>query len=623
MPIRLNAFLISIFLVISFLGFGQEGNVLETLEKEIPFQVFKTQDANLDFQKVLASSDGFKAPNTFKEKTHPDDIYWIQLDLGNIISQPTPSRTFYLKLNIFDYGHVFYQVDGSIAKKPIGQFEKTNITQKIETSYYYSFITLNTKNLIESRYLFIKAQRITFNEDIKNWHFNHCVSPPNSYMTTKDFFNQAIYYFFAGLCFIMWFSTLSFFFLLRKREYLHYSFYIVVTFIYLAGNKFGIYQLLFNDNYLIHVISQSFLMLANLSYVLFFMSFLGTKRDYPGLHKIGEVLIFLNAATLVLICIYYARNNVVDVVSIIMNSFQSTCVIALAALLYLLFTSKSLLGRIIAAASLAYALGPLARILLVEPNDGLYLDGTYYLIIGDSLEMVIFAFGLNYKFHLELRKNFQLQQEAYINKTKALRAQINPHFIFNSLNSIQHLVTKNDKVSTLKYISKFGRLTRNILESSIDTDAILGEEIKILEDYLELESLRFDKAFSFKINVDQNLDVEDVKMPSMILQPFAENAIVHGLLPKKDGVKELTINFKKGNGVVICEVEDTGVGREVAKNRKHIYQKEKKSRGLEVTKQRLESLSDDPNSIKIIDKIDHNNQPLGTKVIIKIPTDHF
>ncbi|UII81498.1 sensor histidine kinase [Flagellimonas sp. CMM7] len=274
---------------------------------------------------------------------------------------------------------------------------------------------------------------------------------------------------------------------------------------------------------------------------------------------------------------------------------------------------------IVVFATIALALGGLARYYWAAPEDGLHLDSLYYMIIGSSIEVIIFAFGLNYKANTEFRENFRLKEEALVNKTKALRAQINPHFIFNSLNSIQHLVTKNDKVSTLKYISKFGRLTRNVLENSIDTDAILGEEIKILEDYLELESLRFDKAFSFKINVDPNLDVEDVKMPSMILQPFAENSIVHGLLPKKDGVKALTINFKKGNGVVICEVEDTGVGREVAKKRIHTYQKEKKSRGLEVTKQRLESFGEALNPLEIIDIQDINGNALGTKVIIRIP----
>ncbi len=615
MPKPLKFILILLLTVPTFLGFGQEQSVLETFEKEIPFLVFKAQDVNLNFQQVLTSPHLFKASDTFKEKTRPEDIYWIRLDFENLLSEAILNKNFYLKLNIFDYGHVFYQVDGSTTQKPLGQFEKSNIAQKIGTSYYYSFITLNTKNLIEKRYLLIKAQRITFNEDLNNWHFKYCISPPNAYMTTKDFFKQVIYYFFAGLCFIMWFSTLSFFILLRNREYLYYSIYIIVTFIYLAGNKFGIYDLFLGNSYLKHNLSQSFLILANLSYVLFVMSYLRTKRDYPGIHKVCKILVVLNIATLVLIGVFYS----VDTVSIVKYSYEFTCAIALIAIIYLFLTSKNLLGRIIALASFAYSMGPLLRIYFVEPEDGLYLDGTYFLILGVSLEMVIFVFGLNYKFHLELRENFQLQQEAFVSKTKALRAQINPHFIFNSLSSIKHLVLKKENQNAVKYLSKFGRLSRNILESSIETNATLSEEIKMLEDYLELESLRFDNAFSYTIKVDDTLNTDVAELPSMILQPFVENAIVHGLLPKESADKKLTINFILGGNELVCEVEDNGVGRKQAQQRKHIYQKDKKSRGLEITKLRLESIVNNRDYLQIIDKVDNNNVPLGTKVVVKIP----
>lgn len=607
--------IISTFLSLSFLGFGQEQSVLEVFEKEIPFLVYKTQGVNLDFQEVMTSSGLFKDPDTFKEKTNPEEVYWIRLDFENLLSKENPNKDFYLQLNIFDYGHVFYQVGGSTTQKPIGQFEKSNITEKIGTSYYYSFITLNTKNLIENRYLLIKAQRITFNEDVNNWHFKYCISPPNTYMTTKDFFKQVIYYFFAGLCFIMWFSTLSFFILLRNREYLYYSIYIVVTFIYLAGNKFGIYDLFLGNSYLKHNLSQSFLILGNLSYVLFVMSYLRAKRDYPGIYKVCKILVILNIATLVLIGIFYS----VDTVSIVMYSYEFTCAIALIAIIYLFLTSKNLLGRIIALASFAYSMGPLLRIYFVEPEDGLYLDGTYYLILGVSLEMVIFVFGLNYKFHLELRENFQLQQEAFVSKTKALRAQINPHFIFNSLSSIKHLVLQKDNRNAVKYLSKFSRLSRNILESSIETNATLSEEVKMLEDYLELESLRFDNAFSYTIKVDDVLNVDLIELPSMILQPFVENAIVHGLLPKEGADKKLSISFMSEDDQILCEVEDNGVGRTRAKQRRHIYQKDKKSRGLEITKLRLASIVDNEDYLQIIDKVDENNVALGTKVIIKIP----
>lgn len=611
--------LVLILFHLGILGFAQKQNQSFDIGKELPFKVFKTRDASFTEQNILDSPHLFKAPNNYTGKTHPDDIYWIQLDFIDWLNPVKLDSTMYLKLNTFDYGDLFYQNQGTVAKRPIGQFDKKNISKKISASYYYSFLTFNAKDLIENRYLILKVQRVVFNEEIKNWHFTYYQLNPNSYMTSGDFSKEIPYYFFAGLCFIMWLSTISFFFMLRKPEFLYYSFYIIVTFIYVTGNKFGIYRFFFDDNYLIHWISQSFLILANLAYVFFFVNYLRSKKDYPVIHLIAQIVAWLNVITIILICVYYGTKNINGLIYVINYSFQILCVLAIMGLIYLLFIGKGPLAYFVAFATLAYCIAPILRIHLAQPEDGLFLDSLYYLIIGCSIEMVIFAFGLNYKVHLELRENFQLQQDAFINKTKALRAQINPHFIFNSLNSIQHLVSKNNKVGTLKYLSKFGRLTRNILESSFETNVMLNKEIKLLTDYLELESLRFDNAFSYSINVDENLNPEEIELPFMILQPFAENSIIHGLLPKKGGDKKLSINFSKENDFMICEVEDNGVGRQMAKLRLHIYQKEKKSRGLEVTKQRLESIGENPENLQIIDKVDEENNSLGTKVIIKIP----
>ena len=222
----------------------------------------------------------------------------------------------------------------------------------------------------------------------------------------------------------------------------------------------------------------------------------------------------------------------------------------------------------------------------------------------------------------EHKQKMHFEKESYVNKTKALRAQINPHFIFNSLSSIQNLVTKNDKKQALNYLSKFGRLTRNILESSIDTNVLLSDEIKMLNDYLELESLRFNENFKFYINVDNELNTMNIEMPMLIFQPFVENAILHGLLNKISKDKVLTINFKKERYFMICEIDDNGIGRKASLEKKSVYKK--KSRGLEVTEERLMMLNQmekNKANIKILDKYDFKGEPTGTKVIIGIPID--
>ncbi|HZH68926.1 MAG TPA: histidine kinase, partial [Flavobacteriaceae bacterium] len=215
-----------------------------------------------------------------------------------------------------------------------------------------------------------------------------------------------------------------------------------------------------------------------------------------------------------------------------------------------------------------------------------------------------------------------LKQDAFDNKISALRAQMNPHFIFNSLNSIQHLITSDKKEAAVKYLNKFSLLMRNLLESSIESNIVLTDEIKLLHKYLELESLRFDYAFSYQIEVHENLNPDSVEMPILIVQPFVENAILHGLLSKKNGDKKLHILFRKEKNILICEIDDNGIGRHASEHLKPLLKKTRKSRGISVTENRLQIQNQfEENNITIIDKVDKNGEASGTKVIIKIQID--
>ncbi len=204
---------------------------------------------------------------------------------------------------------------------------------------------------------------------------------------------------------------------------------------------------------------------------------------------------------------------------------------------------------------------------------------------------------------------------------KALRAQMNPHFIFNSLNSIQHFITKNDQESAHKYLSKFAKLMRMILESSKKFTTSIEDETKALEFYLELEALRFENRFDYKINIDKSIDISNTEIPTMIIQPYIENAIWHGLMNKESkGTISLTIKDK--DNAIQCIIEDDGIGRKMAKELRKERKTEYKSVGMLVTKERLEILNDiydNKTYVKIKDLVDENNKSMGTKVIIMIP----
>jgi LytS/YehU family sensor histidine kinase len=212
----------------------------------------------------------------------------------------------------------------------------------------------------------------------------------------------------------------------------------------------------------------------------------------------------------------------------------------------------------------------------------------------------------------------EIQQRLAQSEMRALRSQMNPHFIFNAINSIQHYVLTNEKELANKYLVKFSRLMRNILELSKEELISLREELDTARLYLEIESLRFNNAFEFNINTEPNIDAGTVRMPPLLIQPFIENAIWHGLL-LKEGPKKLTINVRKYNGHVEVIVDDNGIGREMA-GRFQNEELKRKSFGFEITRERLDQLQK-ANGVaihfQVHDKV-QNGSAAGTQVRITI-----
>ncbi|MFD2098807.1 sensor histidine kinase [Flagellimonas iocasae] len=201
---------------------------------------------------------------------------------------------------------------------------------------------------------------------------------------------------------------------------------------------------------------------------------------------------------------------------------------------------------------------------------------------------------------------------------KMLRAQMNPHFIFNSLSSIRYLVSTNDKKAALTYLNKFSKLLRQILETSVNVSLVLHEEIELLKIYVELEALRFDNSFSYTFNIDENLDLYQYEVPMLLVQPYIENAILHGLLPN-EGPKKLSVSFKDEKDYIVCIIEDNGVG--IGKTKKET-KKERISRGMSITAQRIDALKNfSSQKLVTVEDLNSNGQS-GTRVTILIPKDH-
>jgi len=220
---------------------------------------------------------------------------------------------------------------------------------------------------------------------------------------------------------------------------------------------------------------------------------------------------------------------------------------------------------------------------------------------------------------LEMEKNIiELEQEA-------ARLQMNPHFIFNSLNSIQGFIAQNDAFLAKRFLAKFARLMRLILENAREEYIPLGNELEMLENYLELEKLTTNNKFEYEVSIEGSIDPEATEIPPMMIQPFIENAIIHGIKNKKD-TGSIRLVFRVKDELLYCEVTDNGIGRKKSAENNASTSSKRKSTGILVTKKRLEQIKVQSGlsaGVEIEDLYDENNNPAGTRVIITVPYEIY
>ncbi len=204
---------------------------------------------------------------------------------------------------------------------------------------------------------------------------------------------------------------------------------------------------------------------------------------------------------------------------------------------------------------------------------------------------------------------------------KALKSQMNPHFSFNSMNSIQSFILENKQDEALAFIAKYSKLIRLILNNSAKPFISLQEEINALQLYLDIEQVRLNNKFSYQFLITSEIDPDAIKIPSMILQPYIENAIWHGI-SNKEGRGSIQISFTVKNNILNCSIEDDGVGRLKAQALKSKRSIKYKSFGLDITNERVKLINSSRKimGVKIIDLYDVTKKPTGTRVEIKVVT---
>ncbi len=259
----------------------------------------------------------------------------------------------------------------------------------------------------------------------------------------------------------------------------------------------------------------------------------------------------------------------------------------------------------------------------------IWLNPIVLSLLGITFLFILFA--LYKRQILKIQKQNQLaldkinlEKNANQSKLKAIKSQMNPHFFYNALNTLQSYILSNEKKQAIEYLSKFSNLTRTILELTEKDFISVNEEIKTLKLYLDIEKVRFEDDFNYEIITNSELDNEHIKIPSMLLQPYVENAIKHGLLHKKEN-KELKISFEKNNDILKITIDDNGIGRQKSGELNAIKNKNHNSFATEAMQNRIDLLNQYNHkniSIVITDKTNLLEQSIGTTVTFEIPISY-
>lgn len=480
----------------------------------------------------------------------------------------------------------------------------------------------------------------------------------------KDFeyINNLVTYFFTGA---IAFGFFFFFFLLIKSRYPVFGFYALFLFtqvlygviqfdVYTTPGNFFLTRFNWDD-----YASEVIVFVGQAAYVYFMTLWLELKSRYVKIYWFFVGLSFFFLAYAISIWSVYMFDRHSHLINILNSGIRVASVFIQAIVFYLLlFKVKSpVKGYVLAGTSfvLLFGVGFVTMNLkgvFDHTQFELFDNGSWYMI-GIMLECMCFASGLGLRYFLIDQSNRKLQaenikalegklvieQEARENERKladlnqevtnqqltALRAQMNPHFIFNALNSIQKYVVTGNVDEANSYLSKFSKLQRMILSYSDENFISLDKELEVLKLYLELEQLRLTNEFHYELIVDPDIEPEEINIPPMLIQPFAENAIWHGLIPKQ-GEKNLSITFQlEDEDTLLCVIDDNGIGRQAArinKEQKQAASPINKSRGMSLVSNRLALLERKYGkefSVEVTDKANEAGKSEGTRVSLKVP----
>ncbi|MFN8253485.1 MAG: histidine kinase [Ferruginibacter sp.] len=430
----------------------------------------------------------------------------------------------------------------------------------------------------------------------------------NSFRDADQMRIQLVYHsFIIGGLFIISIFMFAQYFLNKDKAYLYYSAYGLC--IFLLSEK--IMELNCNINLLSyffpyyvfysHVILQ---LLASFFYIGFLKRLLGFSASTKAVFRYSKIVQQMILTGCVLYCVTFFLDEQSAFTNIIYNYGALISTLVMLPLLVLLFLLKRK-DPAIRFFLTGFSIVVVAALTVVYINrSGLYtklgqLHPVAIIELGFFLEMIFFGLALGYKTHRQKLEKESIQQQKNETEIAALKAQMNPHFIFNCINSIDAFIHTNDKYNATLYLNKFAKLLRNILDSSKQNTVAFSKDVETLRLYIELEELRHENKFRTKTDIDNELLNSDYKVPPLIIQPFVENAILHGLKNREDDKGLLQVEIKKMADKISYSIKDNGIGRKAAGM---TGQNKESSYGMQISNDRIKLFNKEENpSVEIID----------------------
>ncbi len=569
---------------------------------------YTLQDPKLSLTQILGNNTSWKTYSRKEKITERETTLWTHFFINN--NEPEV-RQFFIRNYRDDAVTIYLIKEDTIVKKHTGALAKPQLGNDLENIDFQIFDIqfgetievflesrphkglLGSLNPLKQKApsgFYVIGSDIKMNSILKGY-YSHNIK------------EVQIRNFYQGALFLI--TVIALFFLIKNPEqklYLYYFAYVFSGFMYSVIQSRGytfIGQLVLQFPYIKKYGEEYIFWTGISSYFIFASLLLDLKDKRPKLDltlRKASSIIFAFGSFLFLYQILTNDNNIK--IFIQWNKIP----VVLFYLWFLgiaVFQLKGTLTRYILAANFALLIFSILAWMKDINSDQRWpgiLDFLFTLPLAVLIEVIIFSFAMSIKQRIDTNEKLEAERKVLDTEMLALRSQMNPHFVFNSLNSIRNLILKNENDKASIYLSRFSKLVRTILQQTQKKTISLEEELETLKLYVDSESDRLGKEIEFSMTIDPLVEVAEISFPPMLLQPVVENAIWHGLQTSENPSKKIEINVShKNENQIEISVSDNGIGRKQAEKLKSSDNQSRISLGSEITKKRLELFNRDSN----------------------------